>query len=314
MKSPVSKYDAVYVYETDFQKSIIDVLLQTRPAAENRLIIDARDHRIKIEDKEYRINLNGFKRTMASFKERSRLPSVITDELVCTAFPGINCRLFPAIIRHSRLSIFDDGTGTPVIIKEGRYLMKSFNLFLRLLFAGLFTFIMYGKVLPVGEKGIFKRISRYYTIYPFARQGYMDKYLPSVDVVDLDYFDKKVLKAVSGIGFISTGNCPEKNKELQKVLSETGSRPVYYPHPHEDLSLLDRSLVSEIVRPGGPLEQHFLDNGVPSSLYGEISTVFLNLRLMDCPAPMVVFYTFDKEKIGYYELFESVGVELRELK
>lgn len=313
MKEAVLKYDTVYVYETEFQKSIVDLLLTSRPEGEERLVIDARDGKIRILDRTYLINLNGFKPTLKSFREKSRIPRISTDELVCTSFTGINCRLFPTLIEHRRLSIIDDGTGTPVMLKEGRYPIKPVHFKLRLLFSETFTLLRYGKFMPVDVRTILGHVSRYYTIYPFVQNGFKDQYMPFAEIIVLDYFGDKKLKTVPGLGFISTGACPEKSRELSAVFSETGDRPVYYPHPHEDLSSLDRDLVAGVLSPGKPLEDYFLDSGVPSVLYGEVSTVFINLKLMGCTSSMTVLYTFHKNRRAYYELLESAGICLKEL-
>ena len=78
--------------------------------------------------------------------------------------------------------------------------------------------------------------------------------------------------------------------------------------------MIDRNLVSDVVRPDGTLEKYFIENGVPSFLFGEISTVFINLKLMCCPSYMTVFYRFDKSMQAYYDLFQSIGINMRELK
>lgn len=312
MKRPVREYDAVFVYETDFQKSVIDRIVASRPRDERRLVIDARGGKIRMDGEEYAVNLNGFKPVLKSWAERKKLPRVVAGELVCTAVTGINCRLFPAIFDYRTLSLIDDGTGTPVILKEGRYILRSLHLAARFAFAWLYVKLQYCRNLP-GDRKLLSRVDKYYTIYPFMVEGYKDSFIGNAAVCPVDYFSRVDFRVRPGVGFVSTGESPVKGSELALVKELEGAAPEYYPHPHEDLSRVDKGLVGEIVRPEGTLESYFVREGIPGRLYGEISTVFLNLKMMECPVYMTVFYRFDKTRKGYYDLFREAGIELREV-
>ncbi len=306
-------FDTVYVFETDFQKTVVESLLKTRPQTETRLIVDARSGKISLGGEEYQINLNGIKPVLRSLRSRQTLPAISAGELVCTAFTGFNCRLFLTSIEYEKLSIYDDGTGTPVILKDGRYVTRSVHNVVRYLFASIYTLLRYGKALP-SDKRILGRLDTYYSIYPFVDERYTKEHAPQLRIVALDYFHTRRYMLRDAVGYISTGESGMKNSALARAVAAQGRKPEYYPHPHEDVSAVDKALISGIIRPQGTIESYFEEKGVPGRLYGEISTAFLNLKLMGCPSKMTVFYKYDKARQSYFDLFETVGIELEEIR
>lgn len=309
MKFERSSYDTIIVFETDFQKTIVDMIFQN--ANDRILIIDARSYMIRMNGVKYRINLNGFKNTVKSICDLLSFPRLHTKELVCTAFTGINSRLFPAIIEHEHLSLIDDGSGTPAILKSGKYPWnKKYRI--RFVFSLLVLAMLRGRFLS-RTKTLINEVETYYSIYYKFVDSEYSKYTKKLKIIRVDYFSKykfdNVLKGT--VGYISNGCVHVKNERLQKIFKETGHKPVYYPHPYENLKNIDKNYIERIERPNCILEDFFMQKGIPEVLFGDPSTVFINLRMSDVPANnMTIFYTNRLMNRTYYEIFKGLEINI----
>lgn len=304
-----TKYDVIFVFETDFQKTIVDSILPKYNEA-NVLILDARGFKISFHGEVYRANINGIKNTICSIKDLFLFPKLRTKELICTAFTGINCRLFPAIIKHDKLTIIDDGSGTPAILKSGEYPWnrKYKNRFALSL---IMVFLLRGKLLS-RTKTLIKSAFKYYSIYSFVDKDFSE-YTKHLNIIQLDYFSKyrfdKILYGT--IGYVSNGVSDNKNELMGQIVEKTGHKPVYYPHPHEETANLNQANIKEIIRPNCILEQYFMNDGIPEMLFGDPSTVFINIILAGYPAKNVtVFYSDHQFNNAYYDIFRSLGMTI----
>ena len=306
-------YDAIIVFETDFQKTIIDTIISNYYEGKNVLLIDARNFSVIFEGREFNINLNGFKRTTTSIIDIIRFPHLHTKELLCTVFPGIGCRMFPSIIDYETLVLIDDGSGTPAILKNGKFL-KTIDLKIRFLYASLILIMLKGRPLKY-TKSLIKCIKKYYSIYPFVKNDY-SVFTMGIDIVYIDYFKKykfdKILKGE--IGFVSSGLPVDKNRLLSKISRDCNITPIYYPHPHENVSKIENFLIKEMILPEVILEQHFMSNGIPETLYGEPSTVFINLRLSGYKGRINIFYSQSFKDTPYYDIFAQLNIKMISIK
>lgn len=309
--NPSVCYDAIFVYETDFQKSVVDNIIPVYYEGKNLLLIDARYFQVRYSGKTYSLNLNGFKNTIVSIKALFQFPKLYTKELICTAFTGINSRLFPAIVKHKQLVFIDDGIGTPAILKLGKY-PSSRKFVIRYIFACGLLFLLRRRVLS-RTKTLIRNAKKYYTIYDFV-DGDFSQFIKCLTIIHVNYFSmyKYTLILDDIVGFVSNG-LGDKSGLLQEVYIKTGKKPVYFPHPHEDISRIDTNLVLRIERPDTILEKHFMQSGVPAMLFGDPSTVFINLRQSHYPAERIMIY-YDKQMMrsAYFDIYRGLGVKLIE--
>lgn len=304
-------YDYIIVYETDFQKTIVDTIIQNLNG--DILIVDARFYKIEINGKKYDVNVNGFKNTILSLKDLFLFPRLKTKELICTAFTGINSRLFPALIDYDHLSLIDDGSGTPAILKNAKYPWNN-KYIIRFVFSYLVVFLLKGCFLN-RTKTLIKRAQTYYSIYKFVDNNY-SIYTKSLEIEYIDYFSKYCFNNVlfGTIGYISGGSLEEKNSNLSRIIEEKGKRPIYFPHPIENTENIDKNLVEKIIRPNCILEEYFMHEGIPEIIYGDPSTVFINLCMSGVPnCNLTIFYTKMFTTGAYYDIFRSLGVNIIEV-
>lgn len=302
-------YDAILVFETDFQKTIVDKIVKLFYAHKNILLLDARNFKISFSGKTYHLNLNGIKNTLFSLRDLFLFPKLNTEELICTAFTGINCRLFPKIINYSILTLIDDGSGTPAILLSGTY-PWTFKLRTRYWFANTLFVLSNGKLLNT-TKSLIKKAQRYYCIYDFVNNNYSD-YTRNLTIKKVDYFSKHDFESDcnNDVGFVSNG-AGDNNNLLDDVFLRTGKKPIYYPHPHENTNCINKNKIREIIRPDGILEDYFIRSGTPKMLFGDPSTVFINLRQLGFPANRMVIY-YDKSRMNdaYYYIFKNLGMSI----
>ena len=302
-------YDAIIVFETDFQKSIIDIIINNYYKKKYVLLIDARNFSVKFEGRVYNINLNGFKRTSSSVGDLIRFPHLYTKELLCTVFPGIGCRMFPSIISYETLVLIDDGSGTPAILKNGIFL-NTIKLKIRFLYASFILYLLKKRPLKY-TKPLMKCITKYYSIYPFVKNDFSE-FTKGIDIVYIDYFKQYKFNIIlkGQAGFVSSGLPTDKNPLLSNIYHNYNVAPIYYPHPHENVSKIESSLIKEMIFPKVILEQYFMSNGIPEILFGEPSTVFINLRLSGYQGIINIFYKQSFKDTSYYEIFDKLGINM----
>jgi hypothetical protein len=299
-------YEAVFVYETNFQKNIIEHLIAHQYRKKKILVIDARYNKIQIYDEVWNINIGSRKNTLKSIINILKWKkNIITDELVGTLFAGFNSRFFEVVITYKRLTIIDDGIGTPVLLKnpERYWVDKKYR---RIHIFNFIILLFRGKLLKT-TKQIIKRISKYYTIYnlPFNNSFIIEK---------LDFWDtynitiNKGMVGVIGDDMLSV----EKRNIMIKQAYDFFSIPVhYFPHPREQfINELDKTYIAEIVRPTTTIEDHFNKNRIPEIIVARYSTVLLNLSMMKINGVKLFYIPVKDGKVEkyYHELLDSVGV------
>ncbi len=298
-------YDAVFVYETNFQKKIVESIVSKYNNSKIEFI-DARFHKIIFKNKCYNINLNGVRNTINSIKDLRNFPKIKTNKLFCTALTGINSRFFEAVIDYNSLSIFDDGIGTPVILIDKKYL-KTLNLCVRFWFSFIVLFLLNQKKLSL-TKNLISKIEFYYTIYPY----YSYKYNQRLKIIPIIFFERKNSVIIDDyIGFIGSSDYLNRNSKIEFIYNKFKKKIIYYAHLMESIDNLNMEYISKVIIPETTIEDYFKKNGVPSILVGDISTVFLNVKLIYGDFPLLyVFYKENKKLSTYYMLLKDNGVNL----
>lgn len=303
------KYDAIIVYETEFQKTIVDKLIPQYFQNANLLLIDGRNNKLRIDDAVYEINFGGIRSMRRSISEVRRLPRLRTKELVGTHITGINCRIYETLIEYDSLSFLDDGIGTPALLRR-KWFIDSFAWLIRFILEFIILLFLTGKRVKTIPQ-LIKKAKRYYTIYSFVDNEYQ-VILTGIQIFHIDYFNfyrfDNILK--DEVGYIGSG--PGFNKYQEKCLEEVKQKHgkfVYYPHPSErDFGMINK-YAQDVVRPSMTIEAYFMKNGIPEYLYGDMSTVFINLKETGAKSYMKVFAHLSKKNV-YCRIYEECGIEV----
>lgn len=305
------KYDKIIVYETNLQKLIVDKLIETdvepEKALDSTLLIDARNNQIRIEDDVYHINVGGLRWTIKSACDLSKFPKLRTKELIGTHFTGLNCRIFEALIDYDTLSIIDDGIGTPALLRNERF-VRTYDWLLRFVCAYILILLTrFRRIKSV--KYLLNNASRYYTIYSFIDKDYA-RCLNDVDVIHLSFFESMhITKIQKGIaGYIGSG-ANKFRKECLEYVTQRHQRLIYFPHPREVVDDFVSHFAEEIIRPTQTIESYFSEHGIPEYLYGDMSSVFLNLKLSGVNTSLVVF-SFVGLDDTYCKIYKENGIDV----
>lgn len=300
-------YDAVFVFESNFQKDIIDYLIKIKYAESTYLIIDASHNFIKLQDSTYKINLNGLINSIKSLPDLLRWNSIIyTSELICVGIAGINSRLFEAIIKYKKLTLIDDGIGTPILLNNPKlwYLKKKF---IRcFLFDYLLLFLLKGKVLKTTSQ-IIHQVSSYYTVYDLPFQY-------DFEVAKLDFFKQYKFSILKGeVGFIGAPmeNLSKLVSILKLIYNKYNKRLNYYPHPRENINhLREYTSLCNIIDTNGTVENFWKSNGIPETIISFSSSVLLNLKQIN-KGDLFIYYIHmsnDKFMEPYNKLLDSLEI------
>ena len=140
------EYDAIIIFETNFQKSIVDHLIKLYLFNKNVLVIDSRNHSINMivesDIIQLPINLGGLRWIIKSLFTVRKFPLLRTQELIGTHFTGIHCRFFESVIEYKNLSLIDDGIGTPALLRSNSFSTRSFAWFSRYILAHVVMLLM----------------------------------------------------------------------------------------------------------------------------------------------------------------------------
>ena len=302
-------YEAVFVYETNFQKNIIEYLIEQHYCNKKILVIDARYDKIRILDEVWNINIGSRRNTLKSLINILKWKkNIITDELVGVLFVGLNSRFFEMFITYKHLILIDDGIGTPVLLKnpERWWKEKSYR---RVYMFNCIILLLCGKWFKT-TKQLIKRISTYYTIYNLSFNNSF-----AVEKLDfLNTYNIKINKGTVGIigDSLSRIKDVDKRNTIIKQIYEFFSTPIhYFPHPREQfINEIDKTYIAEIIKPTTTVEDYFNKNQMPEIIVSYYSTVLLNLSMMKISDVKLFYIPIKKDKIGkyYYELLDSVGV------
>lgn len=300
-------FDVVLVYETNFQKTIVEKLIEEKYKDSDSLLIDARNHQIRIYETTYNVNLGGLRWIARSITDIQKLPKIYTKELIGTHFTGINCRFFESYIDYEVLSLIDDGIGTPAILRNEHF-VKTPGWFFRLLCANFLMLALNGRRLKT-VKELISRISNYYTIYNFISNSYCASLTDKV-IYHLNYYDGyKDIKVINGLAcYIGSWKNPYIEQCL-KYVRKRHNKIYYFPHPGEKVSDTIRQVVDEVVRPDSTIEDYFKKNGIPEFVYGSMSSVFLNIKLSGIKSKITVFSTLDNNNT-YSKIYVENGINL----
>jgi hypothetical protein len=100
-------YTTIYIYETYFQKSIIDYLINNAFFDNNKsLVIDATNHNLIIKNVEFKINFNKSNLIVPSLYNIGKLKkeNLCCETLVSTHITGINALFLSSFIKTKKKS------------------------------------------------------------------------------------------------------------------------------------------------------------------------------------------------------------------
>lgn len=298
-------YDAIIIVETNFQKNIAEKLVEQFFLNKEVLVVDARNNKIEIQGIEYQVHLGGLRWVLRSFGDIRELPKLKTKELIGTHFTGVNCRFFESFINYEKLSLIDDGIGTPAMLRGGVFI-RTIDWYIRLIAANMFVFFVFGRLLRT-INDIIERLSNYYTVYEFINNDYTDS-LKKVNIKYIKFFDGyQKTKILEGkVCFIGSGVNPDLERCL-KYVSQQHNHIYYFPHPRENVSPVVEKYVEKIIKPNDTIENYFKEHGAPEFIYGSLSSAILNMKLSKLDCKMAVF-TVLSQNDPYFKLFEDNGI------
>jgi hypothetical protein len=306
-------YDAVFVYETIFQKNIIDYLISLYYRNKNILIINVMNNKIQIDDKIWKINIGGRTNTLKSIFhiwQWRRNTIISTNELIGVHLVGLNCRFFEMFIKYNNLVIIDDGIGTPVLLNHPDRWRKDKS-FMRAFVFNYVIFLLLNRKIYKTTNQIIKKVNKYYSIYDLP-------IIPNILTIKLNFLidTYKVIRVKkNAVGIIGSGdmNSEEKNSYLRNIFISFDMPIYYFPHPREkNLDLINKDYIHKIIRPQTTIEDFFQENAFPEIIISNESTVLLNLGAMKIKN-IKLFYNyrpfFSKYIHYYYEILNYVGIK-----
>lgn len=301
------KYDVIFVFETNFQKQIIEYLASTRYSESDYLMIDARQDKIVVNGKVYRIGLNGIKKSLRSVGGILKWKTLSTNELISVGITGINSKLFELIINYDKLILIDDGVGTPVLLNNPDLWLRRKKFVRCFFFDFMLLLLIKGRVLKTTRQ-LIRRVGLYYTVYDLP-------YTYPFKTIKVDFFNQKKYSVnqdqVSFMG--SPGIEKEKIlKILQSIYEKYHKRIDYYPHPRENVEdLSEYESLCRVITHEGTAEEYFYNNGIPGTIISFTSTILLNVNQIG-DSNIALFYIYRPEtkfSKPYYRLFDLVGIK-----
>jgi len=338
-----AKYDAVFLYETDFQKNIITHIINTYYKDKKILVIDAinypdNDSRLIINEYNYNINFNvSLIYFLKSFWNLLFFKVNIKTKKFFSSFStGMNSKVWEQIIKYEELAMIDDGLGTVISLSslnnsKNNSLIKRAYLFLKRIvgiplsrdekieshlgiqmFAESFLLRLTGIKLK-NHDTLLNALTYYYSIYNF--KNITNKYRFKT-VFLKDYYNLYSEKTIPNIiGFIgqeldSLGYQDFRISLFKEIYSKFKNDIFYYPHPRE--KKLDNIVLPsyvKIITKNVTIDEYFKQNGIPSTLITICSTTILNLVSADTKSKIFYLKDNNTKYNSAYKLFDAIGIE-----
>lgn len=309
-------YKTIFIYETFFQKSIIEHLIENKYYdKEQSLIIDATNHKICIEGEEYNVNFNRFGMLISSLKvlRELRKLALTCETLVGTHITGINALFFSSFISSKNKVLIDDGIGTPVLIQNQKLFNSKIKYQIRFLITK--TLLLLHNIKIKNVVNTLGTIDRYYTVYK-------SKIVPerSFPIYPLNFYEQQYTTNMEEVCFIGAPLldfklCDEESyKMLLLAVKHKYGDYKYYLHPDEKLTIKFKIEGIEFIKLNKPIEKSFFKNGVPEFVIGFTSSALLNLSLSKYKNTNPNFRYVKKKVYGkkndeyYYEILEQNNI------
>ena len=314
-------YSTIYIYETNFQKSVVEHLIELDKFDSTRiLIINAVNHKIRIEDEVYNINFNKIEMLYSSLKGVRALQkrNISCNTLVSTHIHGINALFLSAFFSSKSKILIDDGIGTPVLIQNQNIFKRKWKWQIRFI---IIKFLLYlNNVQMKSIRTTLSKVDKYFTVYKPVKS----LKLPFL-IHYLNFYKKQFKTNLNEVCFIGTPLIDFKlcNEILYKDLLLSAKQKYgdfkYYLHPDEQITLLFKIKGIKFIKLTETVEEHFLVNGVPEIVIGFTSSVLLNLSSSKYISTRPKFLYINKDIYGpkydkyYYEVFEQNNILNSEL-
>tara|TARA_B110000027_G_C16118167_1_gene301316 strand:- start:2511 stop:3461 length:951 start_codon:yes stop_codon:yes gene_type:complete len=294
-------YDTIAVFETQLQKKIIFNFIEIGLIKKKKLlIIDASNHKLKLNELNIDLNFNKISNIFKSFKNIKALKklNLKCKTLISTQFTGINALFFSSFINSDKKILIDDGIGTPVLLLDNSLYNRLFRFQLRFYFIKSILRLFFNiKLLSVQKATI--TFDSYYSIYNlgvfFDYKPYEFRYIDGI-IQKYDLINKEI--GFIGAPMVEFGLTSEKKLKalLSKIVKNEGPFS-YFLHPDEKYSLDYNIQGVNFLKPNMLIERYFEIHGVPKTLYSFSSSAALNIATAN---PQVNVYN-----IGYESYFRN---------
>jgi hypothetical protein len=310
-------YSTVYIYETHFQKSVIDHLIDKDEInTANILIIDAINHKLKIESEVFNFNFNKIRMLVSSLRALIELKkmNISCETLVSTHITGLNALFFSSFIKAEKKILIDDGIGTPVLLMNHRIFKYKIKFQIRYFFIKSILFFLFLKLKSI--KNTLKTISQYSTVYKktptLTKHFFIVKHL---NFYLMKYEINQGEVCFIGAPLLEFKLCNQQSYEklLKSVRNKYGNF-IYYLHPDEQLVLSLNIDGIKFEKLNVNIESFFYEMGVPKTVIGFASSVLLNLSNSSYIQGNVNFRYIKKKVYGleydklYYEVLECNNI------
>jgi len=258
---------------------------------EDILYLDLRKYHLNIYDNNIEIMMYGSVNILKTFYKLYRSKLVLSCEyLIGNHLTNYNSFLLASYINYNKLILFDDGIGTPVILRNPNYYNLKYthifkNIFVKLIYRRIFNKLF---LLPDTLVNI---IDHYYTIY--------DKLIPqNINSTTINIYTKKDNSKYSKCTvFVGAPLIDYKYITISEYISilleiqKNEKYFIYYAHPMEkwfdNIKLEGITFQSYTL----PLEFRFLNEGLPSRVIGFTSSTLISLKII-CPQ-LKIYYLHD---------------------
>ncbi|MBN2165703.1 MAG: hypothetical protein JW717_05450 [Marinilabiliaceae bacterium] len=304
-----NKYDAVFYYETNFQKSLVEKIVEQYYSEKNILVIFRKGNSLKIDKSSYYFNfhfrLNSLISFLLLFVVVPKLRKIECDEFVASFFPGINARILSKYIGHNKKCCIEDGLGTPYNIFFPETIISNISL-------KIVDYLYSPKLL----KGIdaLDEVDVLYTIY-----GDINSSNLKAKVIYFDFIKKQYPDLTKEIYFIGQPlvlkkllSVTEYSNMVNKVADKHG-RLNYFYHPAEIETkyMFNDSIFCRKVDQN--IEEYIKLHQKPKIIISYFSSVLINIKTQ---YPNIACYYIDStlinEKAKY--LLEYFGVQKYDLE
>lgn len=342
----IIKYDAVFIYETDFQKNIVHHIIDIYYKNKNILVINAINYpdnnsKLILDGYNYNLNFNvPLKYFFKSFFNLLRFKLHIKTEVLFASFvTGMNSKVWEQIIQYEKLAMIDDGLGTVLELSSNneKTARSSISFFMKIiLFAkrlcgfklardekieshlGIQMFVenLFLRIKGIkikDNKKILSSLSYYYSIYNFENITLKHNF-KTVFLKDYySYHEEKLLPGT--VGFIgqelnSLGYQDFRVSLFEKLYKKFMTEIYYYPHPREkkleDIVLPD---YVKIIKKNETIDEYFKKNGTPEILVTICSTTILNLLSAGTKSKCFYLKDINTKYNSAYVLFDAVGIK-----
>ncbi len=309
-------YTTIFIYETYFQKSIIDHLIEKEEVnTANTLIVDATNHKLKIEGEVFNVNFNKIRMLYSSIKGVRALKkkNISCETLVSTHITGLNALFLSAFLKATKKILIDDGIGTPVLIQNQNIFKRKLKWQIRFLITKFLLFLNEIQIKSI--RNTLSSIDQYFTVYKIKD----DLELP-FPVYSLNFYENKFKTKLERVCFIGSplldfNLCDKASyKELLLSIKEKYGEYKYYLHPNEQIALSFKIKGIEFIKLPNGIEKFFYENDVPGLVIGFTSSVLLNLSSSKYINVRPQFRYINMEVYGprydkyYYEALEENNI------